>query len=173
MPKKPREAKADPEAGKSKELKIITVQVVTRDKVMSNDRQMALLYIIDKFGPLYEKTLQQLVYDIQQLGAPLGYNFKIVAGVPYSPEFKNDLVALSYVGFIEFSPDKRVSVTSDGKDALEKKGAPRGVVEVIERNLNELRNKASLYDSKVLINIKKLKALKGGEGRRRLFGLKI
>jgi uncharacterized protein YwgA len=172
MPRKPREAKSDPEAGKSKELKIITVQVVTRDKVLSNPRQMALLYIIDRFGPLYERTLQHLVYELQQRGAPLGYDFKVIAGVPYSPEFKNDLVALSYVGFIEFTPTKKVQTTSDGKEALEKKGAPKGVVEIVEKHYEELRNTATMQDYKIDESVRRLRSLRRGEGRR-LFGLRV
>ncbi|MCE4611368.1 MAG: hypothetical protein F7B17_05295 [Desulfurococcales archaeon] len=167
-----REAKVDTEAGKTKDLKIISVQVITKDKVMSNERQMALLYIIDKFGPLYERALQQVVYDLQQLGAPLGYEFKVIAGVPYSPEFKNDLVALGYVGFIEYTPNKKVRVTNDGKDALEKKGAPKGVVEVVERHFEEVRNKATIYDYKVDEGVRRMKTLRRGEGRR-LFGLRV
>lgn len=172
MPRKQREAKVDSEAGKTKELKIITVQVVTKDKVLSNPRQMALLYIIDKFGPIYEKTLQHIVYELQQKGAPLEYKFKTIAGTPYSPEFKSDLVALSYVGFIEFTPSKRIRITSEGKDALEKKGAPSGVVNVVESNLDELRNTASLMDYKLEESMRRLRELRGQQ-RRRLPGLGI
>ncbi len=113
-----------------------------------------------------------MVYDLQQLGAPLGYEFKVIAGVPYSPEFKNDLVALGYVGFIEYTPNKKVRVTNDGKDALEKKGAPKGVVEVVERHFEEVRNKATIYDYKVDEGVRRMKTLRRGEGRR-LFGLRV
>ncbi len=172
MPRKPREAKADAEGGKSKELKIVSVQVITREKVVGNPRQMALLYLIDRLGPIYEKTLQHLAYEIQQKGAQLGYNFKVVAGVPYSPEFKNDLIALSYVGFIEFNPSKKLQTTSEGKDALEKHGAPKGVVEVVEKYFDEIRNQASMLDWKVEEGIRSLKRLRG-QGGRRPFGIRI
>ncbi len=167
MAKKKREAKTDTEAGKTKDLKIISVQVITRDRVVKNPRQMGLLYIIDRFGPIHEKTLQMLAYEIQKRGAQLGYNFTVVAGVPYSPEFRNDLVALTYVGFVEVNPRKnrRLQVTSDGKEALEKYGVPKSVIEVIERHFVDLRNTAMLKDSEIDIALKKRR----GEERTRRF----
>ena len=135
--------------GKSKELKIITVQVVTRDKVLSNPRQMALLYIINKLGPMHERTIHQIVSDVQELGVDLGYKFSIVGGVPYSQDLKSDLVALLYVGFIETEPTpfRRLRVTGDGREALEKYKVPDLLFEVIEKNYERLRNKASILDS--------------------------
>lgn len=157
MSKRRREAKVDTEAGKSKELKIITVQVVTRDRVVKNPRQMGLLYIIDKLGPLHEKTLQHIAYEVQKRGAQLGYNFTVVANVPYSPDFRNDLVALTYVGFVEINPrrNRKLQTTSDGKEALEKYGAPRGVVEVVEKHFEELKNMATLLDGKIDLALKR------------------
>lgn len=157
MAKKKKESKADSEAGKTKDLKIITVQVVTRDRVVKNPRQMGLLYIIDKLGPIHEKTLQIITYEIQKKGAQLGYNFTVVAGVPYSPEFRNDLVALTYVGFVEVNPrrNRKLQTTNDGKEALEKYGAPRSVIEVIENNFEELRNHATVIDAKIDMQVRK------------------
>lgn len=135
----------------SKELKIVTVQVVTRDRVVKNPRQMGLLYVIDSFGPLFERTLQEIVHDLQQLGADFGYDFKTVGGVPYSPLLKSDLSALLYVGFVESSPRllKRLQTTNDGKDALEKNGAPQGIVNIVKQNFEQLKNKASMIDKQV------------------------
>jgi len=165
LAKKKREGKVDSEAGKTKDLKIITVQVVTRDRVVKNPRQMGLLYIIDKLGPIHEKTLQIVTHEIQKRGAQLGYNFTVVAGVPYSPEFRNDLVALTYVGFVEVNPRKnrKLQTTSDGKEALEKHGAPKSVVEVIEKYFEELRNLAMLKDAEVDLTLKR----RMGEERQR------
>ncbi|MCE4603726.1 MAG: hypothetical protein F7B20_02025 [Aeropyrum sp.] len=175
MARKKREAKKEGEGEKSKELKIITVEVVTRDKVVKNPRQLALLYIIDRLGPIHERTLQHIVYELQQKGAQIGYDFRIVAGVPYSPEFKNDLVALTYVGFVEINPRKnrRLQTTSDGKDALEKHGAPKGVVEVLEKHYEELRNLASLTDWKVDEHLRRVKELRSTGRRSQFPGLNI
>lgn len=141
----------------TKELKIVTIQAVTRDKVVTNKRQMGLLYIIDRLGPIHERTLQQIAYDLQQEGASLGYNFSVVGGTPYSPELKSDLVALMYVGFVETEPRmyRRIRITGDGKEALEKHNPPAGVVEILEKNFENLRNKASLLDSQINLEIRR------------------
>jgi len=166
LARKKRDTKKEGEGEKSKELKIITVEVVTRDKVVKNPRQMALLYVIDRLD---------VVYELQQKGAQIGYDFKLVAGVPYSPDFKNDLVALTYVGFVEVNPRKnrRLQTTSDGKDALEKHGAPKGVVEVLEKHYEELRNLASLTDWKVDEQLRKVRELRGSGRRSQFPGLNI
>ena len=150
MPKKAKQEKKDADS-KTKELKIITVQVVTRDRVVKNPRQMGLLYVIDVFGPLHERTLQEIVYDLQQNGADFGYDFKVVGGVPYSPTLKSDVSALLYVGFIETNPrlNRKLQTTHDGKDALEKYGAPPGIVEVVKRNFEAIKNKASMINSRI------------------------
>lgn len=150
MPKKAKQEKKDADS-KTKELKIITVQVVTRDRVVKNPRQMGLLYVIDVFGPLHERTLQEIVYDLQQSGADFGYDFKVVGGVPYSPTLKSDVSALLYVGFIETNPrlNRKLQTTNDGKDALEKYGAPPGIVEVVKRNFEAIKNKASMINSRI------------------------
>ncbi|GBF09086.1 hypothetical protein apy_08110 [Aeropyrum pernix] len=174
MARKRRESKKEGEGGeKSKDLKIISVEVVTRDKVVKNPRQMALLYLIDRLGPIHERTLQMIAHELQQRGAQLGYEFKIVAGVPYSPEFKNDLIALAYVGFVEVNPrrNRRLQTTNDGKEALEKHGAPKGVVEVLEKHYEEIRNIASLEDWKVDEHLKTIKQLKGARRREPFGGL--
>jgi hypothetical protein len=153
LAKKKKVAQASGESGGkgTKELKIITVQVVTKDKVLENPRQMALLYIIDKFGPLHERTLHHLVKDIQDLGFDLGYKFNVIGGTPYSQELKSDLVALLYVGFAETEPSmyRKLRVTSEGKGALEKKAPPQGLADIIEKNFERLRNKASLLDGQL------------------------
>ncbi|MEB3787646.1 MAG: hypothetical protein GSR78_02690 [Desulfurococcales archaeon] len=154
--KKKEEAKSGGEKG-GKELKIVTYHVITRDKVVANERQMSLLYIIDRFGPLHEKTLMELAQAIQEMGYELGYTFKQVGGSPFSPELKNDLIALMYVGFVETEPNlyRKLKTTSDGKDALEKATIPQGLVDVINKNFEKLRNKASIRDQELDLEIRK------------------
>ena len=145
------------EQGKSKELKIITVQVVTPDKVVSNPRMMGVLYVISKLGVLHEKTLFHVVKKLQDAGATFGYNFNTVAGTPYSPELKTDLVSLMYVGFVETEPGlyRKLRVTSAGREALEKHGAPQGIVSVLDTNFKEIRNEASLMDGQIDLAIRR------------------
>jgi len=154
-----------------KDLKIVTVHVVTRDRVIKNERQMNLLWLIDKFGPLHERTLQHLIHKIQELGVDLGYkDFSIVGGVPYSPTLKSDIVALLYVGFVETEPNmyRKLRVTNDGKEALEKYAVPGGLAEKISENFEELRNAASLIDNQVDLQIRRRMAERR-RPRRQLF----
>ncbi|MEB3773368.1 MAG: hypothetical protein GSR86_00375, partial [Desulfurococcales archaeon] len=139
------------------ELKIITYHVVTRDKVMANERQVSILYLVDRFGPLHEKTLMDLVKNIQDLGYDLGYKFTMIGKYPYSPELRNDLTALMYVGFVETEPGmfRKLRTTSDGKDALEKANVPPGLVEVVNKNFETLRNTASIIDGELDLEIRK------------------
>lgn len=135
---------------KSKELKLVSVQVITRDKVVKNERQMALLYIIDKLGPMYERTVYEIAREVQELGYPLGYTFKKVADSLYSPELRSDLIALTYVGFIETDPvKKKYRSTGQGKEALEAAGVPDSLTRIIEANRDKLKNTASLIDAQV------------------------
>lgn len=159
MARKKQERAGESEAKTGKELKIITVQVVTKDRVLKNDRQMALLYLIDKFGPLHERTLQHLVHKIQELGYDLGYrDFSVVGEVPYSPTLKSDIVALLYVGFVETEPSiyRKLRVTSDGKEVIERRyKAPEALDRVISENFEELRNLASLVDNQVDLQVRR------------------
>jgi hypothetical protein len=158
LARKKQEKGGEGEGKGGKELKIITVQVVTRDKVTRNDRQMSLLWIIDKFGPMHERTLQHLIHKIEELGADMGYkDFSLVGGVPYSPTLKSDIVALLYVGFVETEPNmyRKLRITNDGKDALEKYTVPAKLAETVSNNFEELRNMASLIDNQVDLQIRR------------------
>ncbi len=155
-----------------KELKIVTVHVITPDKVLSNERQMSLLYIIDKLGPIHEKTLQHIVYELKNdYGVDLGYNMRKIGSVPYSPELKSDIVALLYVGFIETEPNmyRKIRITSKGKDALETKKPPAGVVSAIEKNYEAIKNRASMLDSMQDAEIRRLMRTMQKPRRRPLF----
>ena len=157
MAKKKKETGGQQE-GKSKDIKIISIQVVRPEDVLRNPRQLGLLYIIDRLGPTHEKTLQHLVFTIQdEYGMDLGYEFRKVGNTPYSPQLKSDIVALLYVGFIETEPGiyRKLRTTSQGKDALEKQPPPAGVVEVVNKNFEALRNKASIIDSELDLEIRR------------------
>jgi len=157
LPKKEEQkGQAKQESGKTKELRITTVHVVTKDSIIKNQRQLSLLYIIDKLGPIHERTLHSIVKHIQELGAPLGYNFvKVVDGL-YSLELKNDLIALTYVGFIDTDPLRRkYRTTSEGKEALEKHSVPPGVIKVLEENRENLKNLVALFDSQVDLQLRR------------------
>jgi len=169
MAKKKKDAGGQQEGKGSKDVKLVSVQVVKPEDVLRNPRQMALLYIIDRLGPTHEKTLQQLVYTIQdEYGLDLGYEFRKVGNIPYSQQLKTDIVALLYVGFVETEPKpyRKLRTTSQGKDALDKQGPPPGLVDVLNKNFEALRNKASILDSELDLEIRrKYRGL--GQSRRR------
>ncbi|MEB3760492.1 MAG: hypothetical protein GSR72_00580 [Desulfurococcales archaeon] len=142
-----------------KELKIISVQVITPEKVLENERQISLLYVIEKLGPMHEKTLFHILKELKdEYNVDLGYTIRKVGNVPYSPEVKNDLVALLYVGFVETEPNmyRKLRITSKGKDALEQKKPPAGIISAIEKHYEALRNKASMLDSMQDAEIRRL-----------------
>lgn len=157
MPKKEEQkGQAKQETGRSKELKIVTVHVVTRDKVVKNQRQMSLLYIIDSLGPMHERTLHDIVKHIQDLGGELGYEFKSLGVGLHSPDLKNDLIALTYVGFVEIDPVRRkIRSTGEGKEALDRYGAPPGLVKIVEENKVNLKNLVALFDSHVDMQLRR------------------
>ncbi|MEB3844873.1 MAG: hypothetical protein LRS48_04240 [Desulfurococcales archaeon] len=170
--KKEEKAKSGEKEKAGKELKITTVHVVTPEKVMENDRQMALLYIISKLGPIHEKTLQHIIYDLkEEYGVDLGYKMRKIGSVPYSPELKSDIVALLYVGFVETEPNmyRKLRVTGKGRDALEAKKPPAGIVAAVEKNYEALRNKASMLDSVQDAEIRRLQRTIQRPRRRPLF----
>lgn len=156
MPKKEEQKEQKQEGTKSKELKIASVQVVTRDAVMKNQRQMSVLFIIDKLGPMHERTLHEIVRHVQEKGISLGYNFIKVAEGSHSPELKNDLISLTYVGFIESDPVRRkVRTTGDGKEALEKQEAPAGIARLLDAEKDNMKNLVALLDSQIDVQFRR------------------
>jgi hypothetical protein len=151
---------AGEEKGAGKELKIVSVQVITPEKVMENDRQMALLYLIDKIGPVHEKTLHHIISTLkEEYGTDLGYQIRKIGKTPYSPNLRSDIIALLYVGFIEKEPTiyKRLRTTAKGKDALEQRKPPAIIVNVLEKNYEPIKNKASMLDSIENAEIRRLR----------------
>ena len=150
-----REASVDEKAGAAKELKITTVQVINRDKVLQSPRLMGLLYLVSRLGPIHERTLHMIVKEVQSKGFDMGYQFFSVGQDPYSPALKNDVVSLLYVGFLESEPRyKKLVVSSAGKEALEKVGAPKGLQDLVESSIQELKVKSSTMDARIDLEIK-------------------
>jgi hypothetical protein len=153
---KMKEASVDEKASTTKELRIAPVQVVTKDKVMQNQKLMSLVYLVSRLGPLHERTLHMVVNEVQTKGFDMGYRFSKIGEDPYSPSLKNDIVALLYVGFLEAEPRyKKLAVSSAGKEALEKAGVPKGLQDVVEGSVQELKAKGSMMDARIDVEIKK------------------
>ena len=158
MAKKKKEA--GEEKGGGKELKIVTIPAVKEEEVLRNDRAIALLYLIDRLGPIHEKTLHHIVGILkEEYNADIGYTVRKIGNRPYSPELKGDLVKLLYVGYVEREATiyKRLRTTSKGKDVLEKRKPPAVVVNVLEANFEPIKNKASMLDSAENAEIRRLR----------------
>ncbi|MGC9072455.1 MAG: hypothetical protein ACP5HK_07205 [Acidilobus sp.] len=156
-----REAQVDEKAGSAKELKITPVQVVTKERVVQNQRLMGLVYLVSRLGPIHERTLHMVVSEVQAKGFDLGYQFFKVGQDPYSPALKSDVVALLYVGLLESEPRyKKLVVSSTGKEALEKVGIPKGLQDIVESSIQELKSKSSIMDARIDVE------LRGGSTRR-------
>ena len=168
MVAKKKKKESGEDKGGGKELKIITVQVIRPEKVLENDRQMSLLYIIEKIGPIHEKTLHHIISMLkEEYNVDLGYQIRKIGKIPYSPDLKSDIVALLYVGFIEREPNiyKRLRTTAKGKDALEQRKPPAMLIEVLDKNYEPIKNKASMLDSVEDAEIRRLR--RSLESRRR------
>jgi hypothetical protein len=108
-------------AEKSKDVKIVTRHVVTLSEVEKNPRLVTLLYIVSlaKSG-ISEKALVNLVYLMRENGFNLGYNFVVVGNTPTSKDLLGDLTLLKYIGLVEVAGNKKLVVTSLGRELLSK-----------------------------------------------------
>ena len=136
---------------KSKELKIITRQVITINDIEKDPRKIKLLYMISILGSISEKALQHLIYFMKEKEYDLGYNFVLLGTTPSSKELHNDLVALLYVGLLESDPRKKLLLTSLGKEFLKKheNRIPDEEKEKIKTLIDELRVKIAPIDTEV------------------------
>ncbi|MGC9104925.1 MAG: hypothetical protein ACP5HQ_00625 [Thermoprotei archaeon] len=104
---------------KSKELKLVTKQVVTLDAVKDDKRKIQLLYLISSFDGISEKALMHAIKELKEKGLDLGYNVVTLGSNVTSPQVKEDLTALLYLGLIENDQVKRIKLSSNGKDFME------------------------------------------------------
>ncbi len=123
---------------KSKEVKIITKHVVTPSDIEKNPRLVTLLYVMSlaKNG-ISEKALVNLIYLMRESGVNLGYNFTVLGNMPTSRDLLGDLTLLKYAGLVEVSENKKLLITSLGKELLGKASSLLGEQESAIKNLYE------------------------------------
>ncbi len=133
---------------KTKELKVFSAKVVTVDQILKDERKMKLLHIIQHLGSISEKALTHLLYLLKtEKGIDLGYNFIVIGGKPMSREVLDDLMALLYVGLVETDPrTKKLRLTSNGQEFMEKHALPSEVVEDLLKAVDELKPKIAPID---------------------------
>ena len=153
---------------KSKELKIITRHVVTINDVLKDPRKIKILYLINEFEEISEKALQYLVYWLKsEKNIDLGYDFLVIGNVPSSKDLKMDLVALLYVGALETNPkNKKLRVTSIGKELLGKVNLDKEELDKIVANAKEYEARVKSIDAEVELTVKMLSSARRRRRRR-------
>ncbi len=137
-------------SGKSKELKIITRQVVTLDDVKRNKKAIILLHIIKHLGNVSEKGLTHLVYEMKEKGLDIGYQFVKIGKVVGSNELHQDVMDLLYLNLIEKVPGRnKLRLTADGEEFLEKVKLPEEELKRILELVDELKPTISSIEAEV------------------------
>jgi hypothetical protein len=126
---------------KSKELKIVTKPVIALESVKNNKRAMKVLYLISELGSITEKGLSYVIKELSSAGVDLGYRFLEIAGIPTSKELREDIISMLYVGLLESSQGKKLSVTSQGKEVLSQIQLEQGYIDALKSKLPEIKTK--------------------------------
>jgi hypothetical protein len=126
---------------KSKELKIVTKPVIALESVKNNKRAMKVLYLISELGSVTEKGLSYVIKELSSAGVDLGYRFLEIAGIPTSKELREDIISMLYVGLLESSQGKKLSVTSQGKEVLSQIQLEQGYIDSLKSKLPEIKTK--------------------------------
>ena len=131
---------------KSKELKLVTKQVVTSDSVKEDKRKLQLLYLISNFDGISEKALLYAISELKNKGLDLGYNIITLGNNVTSPQVKDDLTALLYLGLLENDQAKMLKVSSNGKDFLESNPVDEAFKNQLASLIQELKEKIKAID---------------------------
>jgi hypothetical protein len=131
---------------KSKELKLVTKQVVTSDSVKEDKRKLQLLYLISNFDGISEKALLYAISELKNKGLDLGYNVVTLGNNVTSPQVKDDLTALLYLGLLENDQAKMLKVSSNGKDFLESNPVDEAFKNQLTSLIQELKEKIRAID---------------------------
>lgn len=151
--------KPQTETTKSKEVKIVVRQVITLDDIAKDTRKIKLLYILSEYGPISEKTIHNLVYELRNKGLDLNYEFHSVARNIISRDLNNDLLSLKYTGLIEVDNRRRIVVSTLGREFLNKNidKMIEEEREAMKNAINELKPKLKPIDFEVEDKLRKTK----------------
>ncbi len=140
---------------KSKELKIVTKPVIALDHLKSNKRALKTLFIISELGGVTEKALAYIIRELQSVGIDLGYSFVEIAGIPTSKDLREDIIAMLYVGLLESGQNKKLSVTSQGKEFLAQVSIEQEFIENLKSKLPEVKNKLATLLAEADLGVQK------------------
>lgn len=153
---KPKAAQATSGAEKGKEIKIVTRHVVTPADIEKNPRLLKLLYAISLAGPISERALVALLYELKGKGIELDYGFTTIGNIVSSRDVLNDLTMLKYVGFVEVAQNKKLRLSTLGKEFLDAKRSLLGdIAESMKKAYEEVRPKIAPIDLEVEVKGRK------------------
>jgi hypothetical protein len=146
---------SQPGQQKSKELKIVSKQVINPNVINEDKRKLQLLYIIRQVNKLTEKSIILLLYELKQKGIDLGYQFNVIGNSVFSPMIKEDLTSLLYLGLIENDPTtKKISISSNGLEVLDKNPLDEEFKNKLLQAINEIKTKILAFDEEYNLKIK-------------------
>lgn len=109
---------------KSKEFKLEPKLVITPEQVLSTDRIVKLLYLLESYGEISEKACYHLIYELKQKGLDIGYTFFKLGDSVSSKQLREDITSLLYLELLETKGrTKKLVLTSKGKEELSKRQA--------------------------------------------------
>ncbi|QGA54990.1 DUF1411 domain-containing protein [Sulfolobus sp. E5-1-F] len=146
---------SQPGQQKSKDVKMVSKQVISSNIINEDKRKLQLLYIIRQIGKLTEKSIIMLLYELKQKGIDLGYQFNVIGNNVFSLMAKEDLTSLLYLGLIENDPiSKKIGISSNGIEMLDKAQIEEDFKNKLAQALNEIKTKILAYDEEYNLKIK-------------------
>ncbi|ACP36086.1 conserved hypothetical protein [Sulfolobus islandicus L.S.2.15] len=146
---------SQPGQQKSKDVKMVSKQVISTNIINEDKRKLQLLYIIRQIGKLTEKSIIMLLYELKQKGVDLGYQFNVIGNNVFSLMAKEDLTSLLYLGLIENDPvSKKIGISNNGIEILDKTHIEEDFKNKVAQALNEIKTKILAYDEEYNLKIK-------------------
>ncbi len=132
-----------------KELRIVTRKVVNEDLIKKDPKKMKVLKVIELFKQISERSLTKLLYMLkEQKEIDTGYKFLMLGDSPTSRELAEDIRILLYLGLVETDPvTRRLKLTSNGQEFLEKNPLTGEEVEKLMRAVEEFKPKIEAEES--------------------------
>jgi len=146
---------SQPGQQKSKDVKMVSKQVISTNIINEDKRKLQLLYIIRQIGKLTEKSIIMLLYELKQKGVDIGYQFNVIGNNVFSLMAKEDLTSLLYLGLIENDPvSKKIGISNNGIEILDKTQIEEDFKNKVVQALNEIKTKILAYDEEYNLKIK-------------------
>ncbi|ACP46306.1 conserved hypothetical protein [Sulfolobus islandicus Y.G.57.14] len=146
---------SQPGQQKSKDVKMVSKQVISTNIINEDKRKLQLLYIIRQIGKLTEKSIIMLLYELKQKGVDIGYQFNVIGNNVFSLMAKEDLTSLLYLGLIENDPvSKKIGISNNGIEILDKTQIEEDFKNKVAQALNEIKTKILAYDEEYNLKIK-------------------